>query len=795
MYQHVRLSRGPAPRWVLLGALTFAIQACSDDTYERPQRGGPRPDSGNDSGLEVGSDVREDVQSADDSGAVSVPDGSSSFDSLRAWNTLCAGCHGDEGQGGIGPELAGTTRTFEELRDAIDVRMPPEDPTLCVGECAEGLAQFILELSDAGAAVDCSEGSPPAVRRLRLLTRREYNNTIADLFAEPATLCEVSGDCDWQSEQCNSGRCIPNPCGEVVFAWNPNGRTVRSVHVAGAFNGWPGTLAAGGLRMSWRSDIGRWVARARLIDGENQYKFVINESEWIADPEAAEYVSDGFGGQNAVARVECQTSGGDNGSSFHQDWVATVPAEVRPQGFFYDTSASATLVTPTHAEEYLDAAERLGRLVASDLGRLAPCAWESNRSACMTAFVEEWAPRIYRRAISESERQRLIDFGLAGDPGQRADVQWLVTAMLSSPHFLYRSEMGEDIGDGVWRLTPYETASLLSYTYTASMPDAELLAAAAANALQTPEQIAAQVQRLLDDPRARDVIGTFAEQWLGIERILTTPRNEAMFPNFNDEVRSAMRDETRAFVTHVFFDSSGRFAELYGADYTFANAVLAPLYDLTGVTGTTLQQVPYNGNGRSGVLGHGSVLVSTAHSDQTSPIRRGLFVRERLLCQEFPVPPANAGGVPDVDPNATTRERFRQHTDDPTCFACHQYIDDLGFGFEQFDAIGATRATENGLPVDSTGIISDIEGFGTSTSATFTNLTQLAAALEDSRQARQCMVRQYYRFARGYHEEREDLCTIEQIDDAFLRSGGDLRTMMIAVATEPGFLLRREEAP
>jgi hypothetical protein len=159
------------------------------------------------------------------------------------------------------------------------------------------------------------------------------------------------------------------------------------------------------------------------------------------------------------------------------------------------------------------------------------------------------------------------------------------------------------------------------------------------------------------------------------------------------------------------------------------------------------------------------------------------------------VPPANAGGVPDVDPNATTRERFRQHTDDPTCFACHQYIDDLGFGFEQFDAIGALRTTENGLSIDSAGVITDIEGFGTSTSATFTNLTQLAAELEDSRQARQCMVRQYYRFARGYHEERQDQCTIDRIDDAFLRSGGDLRTMMIAVATEPGFLLRREEAP
>ena len=795
MFQRVRLSLGTVPGLMLVTTMALGSGACSDETYERPERGGLLSDIGADGALEPGIDVSGGVDAGADSSTNPGPDGASGFDALSAWNNMCAGCHGDEGQGGIGPVLAGTSRSFDELRSAIDTRMPPEDPALCTGECADALAQFVLALGDAAVPVDCTEGSPPAERRLRLLTRREYNNTIADLFAEPAETCGAASDCDWQSEQCTSGRCIPNPCGEVVFSWNPNGRAVTTVHVAGEFNGWPGTVAGGGLRMSWRSDVGRWVARARLIDGENQYKFVINESEWIADPAAAEYVSDGFGGQNAVARVDCRTSGGDAGSSFNQNWVAAVPAEVRPEGFFYETSAAATLVTPTHAEEYLDAAERLGRLVASDLNRISPCAWDSNRQTCMTQFVDDWAPRIYRRSLDPSERQRLVDFGMAGEPAQRADVQWLVTAMLSSPHFLYRSEMGEDIGGGLWRLTSYETASLLSYTYTGSMPDDVLLAAATANELQTPEQIAAQVERLLDDPRAREVVGTFAEQWLGIERILTAPRNESMFPAFTDEVRTAMRDETRAFVTHVFFDSSGRFAELYGADYTFANAVLARIYNLTGVEGTALQQVPYDGNGRSGVLGHGSVLVATAHSDQTSPIRRGLFVRERLLCQSFPIPPANAGGVPEVDPDATTRERFRQHTDNPTCFACHQYIDDLGFGFEGFDAIGAARDTENGQSIDSAGIITDIEGFGTETSATFTDLTQLAAELEDSRQARQCMVRQYYRFTRGYHEEREDQCTIEAIDAAFVASGGDLRTMMIAVATEPGFLLRREETP
>src|SRR5690606_9777345 len=136
------------------------------------------------------------------------------------------------------------------------------------------------------------------------------------------------------------------------------------------------------------------------------------------------------------------------------------------------------------------------------------------------------------------------------------------------------------------------------------------------------------------------------------------------------------------------------------ADYTFANADLAEIYGMSGATGSELVRTPWPDGARAGLLGHASVLASYAHSDQSSPILRGLFVRQTLLCQSVGSPPPNAGGVPEVDPSATTRERFRQHTDDDFCRSCHQYIDGVGFGFERFDALGRLRETENGHPID-----------------------------------------------------------------------------------------------
>ncbi|MCA9699864.1 MAG: DUF1588 domain-containing protein, partial [Myxococcales bacterium] len=194
-------------------------------------------------------------------------------------------------------------------------------------------------------------------------------------------------------------------------------------------------------------------------------------------------------------------------------------------------------------------------------------------------------------------------------------------------------------------------------------------------------------RRLLDDPRARELLGTFAAQWLGIESIAVADKSTVTYPEWQPALGAAMAEETRRFVTHVVFDGSGSFDELLTADYSLVNPALASHYGIAGLDpGLGDQdfveaQLPPE---RAGILGHASLLASYAHSDQSSPVRRGLFVRQRLLCQQFGTPPPNAGGVPEVDPNATTRERFRQHSSDPNCSICHQFIDELGFGFERF---------------------------------------------------------------------------------------------------------------
>jgi hypothetical protein len=363
--------------------------------------------------------------------------------------------------------------------------------------------------------------------------------------------------------------------------------------------------------------------------------------------------------------------------------------------------------------------------------------------------------------------------------------------MLVSPSFLYRTEIGTVQPDGTFQLTPEELASALSYAMWGTMPDDELIAAAESGTLSTPAGLETQARRLIADPKARDTIAAFAEQWLGAESILSVEKNAALFPEVTPTLRDAMREETRRFVTHVVFDGSHKFEDLFTANFTFANEELAALYGISGVTGTALNKVSYADDHRSGVLGHGALLGAYAHSDQTSPFRRGAFVRKRLLCEVFGTPPPSAGGVPAVDPNATTKERFAAHSADPACASCHKYLDPVGFGFEKFDAIGKYRETENGKPIDATGDMVDVEGQGTKTSAPYSTLPELAGILSTSEAAQKCFVKQSFRFAAGALESSDELCVIEDLNTTWAAHDGDVRELLVAVVLHPTFSRRR----
>jgi hypothetical protein len=172
-------------------------------------------------------------------------------------------------------------------------------------------------------------------------------------------------------------------------------------------------------------------------------------------------------------------------------------------------------------------------------------------------------------------------------------------------------------------------------------------------------------------------------------------------------------------------------------------------------------------------------------------VRRGLFVRRRLLCQDLGTPPPEAGGVPEIDPDATTRERFAQHSADPACAICHQHIDPLGFGFEAFDPIGRVRDSDAGKPIDASGALTDVEGLGTNTSAPFESLGELATLLASSHAAEACFARQSYRFVLGAKESDGDRCSLEALEDHFVASEGDMRELLVAITQLPSFVRRK----
>lgn len=612
--------------------------------------------------------------------------------------------------------------------------------------------------------------------QLRLLTRAEYDRTVDDLLGVADASCDEDSDCDLTAESCVGSVCTSDPCNLVTFVLPADG-PYGSVHVAGAFNDWSPTVA-GGWPMTWVADRGLYFAKRAVGDGTWEYKFVIDESDWRNDPNNPEVADDGFGGVNSVLALQCDGAAPvDATASPSEDF----PVESRPPGFPFTNSAEAGLVTSVHVEQYLRAGQKLAGRYLDRNDPLGAC---SDRS-CVEAWLTELGGRAWRRPLTADEVQRYADLVLAfsdREDGMAVAMQ----ALLSSPHFLYRSEVGTTDGDGR-ELDAYEVASALSYMLWGTMPDTVLRQAAAAGTLATPQGIAAQARRLLDDPRSEAQVARFGRQWLGVDAVLTVDRSASMFPAFDDARRHSLHQQAGRFVAEAAFAGPGGFTDLMSADWTVADTEVAEHIGAAAPDGWSMVDAP----GRPGVLGLPAVLATYAHSDQTSPVRRGLFLRDRLLCQELPAPPPTAGGVPEVDPDATTRERFGQHSDDPACSSCHRFIDPVGFAFEGFDAVGVARTQDAGAPIDTSGRIEGLEALYDDSSVDFGGIAAMARLLAESESAPRCFSRQWYRYSFGRLDDIEDVCAVDHLQAAFLESGGDIKELLVAITQLPGFTRRR----
>ncbi len=441
-------------------------------------------------------------------------------------------------------------------------------------------------------------------------------------------------------------------------------------------------------------------------------------------------------------------------------------------------SNSIAGVAEVGVEKYMDAAETLAAEAVADMEALLPCDPSTDGElSCANAFIERFGERAFRRPLTDEQvADMLALYGSADD--FTAGVRLVLTAMLQSPYFIYHLERTVDQEGLVVPLRGHAVASRLSYFLWDSMPDDALLEAAARDELGTSEQVEAQARRMLDDAKAGDTIAHFHQQWLGMERLTEGGKDTQLFPAYTPTLAASMQQEVGRFARHVMSEDDGRLETLLTADYTVADAELAALYGVASPGyGWDVMRPP--AGQRSGLLTLASVMAAHAHDNQTSPVLRGLLVREHLLCQTPPPPPDTVNdNPPGLDPTLPTKERFEQHRSDPSCAACHTILDPLGYGLESFDAIGRHRTMDGEHPVDDRGEIVgtvDIDG-------EFEGPGALAEALAGSEQVRECVQLQWFNYATGRPVTERDACSVATAAQAFVDSDLDVRELMLAIA-------------
>ncbi len=412
------------------------------------------------------------------------------------------------------------------------------------------------------------------------------------------------------------------------------------------------------------------------------------------------------------------------------------------------------------------------------------------RAEAARKIIRRFASRAFRRPAKDEEIERLMKlWSMAdkdGEPFERS-MQLALEAVLVSPHFLFRVEADPKAEDANGRreLSDYELATRLSYFLWSSMPDDELFALCEKGTLRKEGNLEAQVRRMLKDPKSQALVDNFAGQWLQIRRIGTITPDTSVFPGFDESLRAAMEKETELFFLHVMNEDRS-VIEFLDADYTYANERLAKLYGISGVSGSEFRKVSLGGTHRGGLLTQASILLITSNPGRTSPVKRGKWVLETLLGAPPPSPPANVPALPDdkkAPLTGTLRQRMEQHRADPICASCHKVMDPLGFGLENFDAIGGWREKDGGQPIDPSGILPGGRKF-----AGVEGLREILKAKKD--EFARCLAEKLLTYALGRGLEDFDDAAVDQIAHAAAKSDYKFSSFAVEIARSAPFQLR-----
>jgi len=500
---------------------------------------------------------------------------------------------------------------------------------------------------------------------------------------------------------------------------------------------------------------------------------------------------------------------------------SALPPQVDSSQNLFGNDADEQSPSSLLIEKYQSVAESVAvraTMSATALGKLNSCATNvttANEETCARTIATSLAPRAFRRTMTTAEIDDLVTLyrtvrGLSTTVTFASGVAAMLEAMLQSPEFLYRVEQGTAVAGNtkVKKLTGREVATRLSYMFWQTMPDTALFQAADAGMLDTKDGVMQQATKLFNDPKSHPMVAFFFDNLLPIPDLAGLTRDATIFPTWSPDIGTAMRNEVQRLLEYEIYENTSQAAPPYvagswpailTAPYTFVNQALFNFYGAatfapgTSVTGTTLTKVNLNTAQRLGLLTMGGMAAGSTVANLTNPVLRGSFIINKVMCENIQLPSGFTPPIVDPYSGKTARERYMKHSANMVCASCHQYIDPLGFPFENYDAIGRYRASEKwtdpstnttfDTTIDASGSVPGVPGAAA-------NGVELVKLLATSPDVGNCFASHWMRFTYGRSLDASDACNQQTVQTTFKGANYNVKQLLLALTQTDGFLYR-----
>jgi hypothetical protein len=747
----------------------------------------------------------------------------------RFLDLFCVECHNGEDKAAglafdalVAEDVSRNPKAWEKVvRRLVARQMPPEGAIRPSGRTYDSIVSMLAGSLDRAAAEKPDPGRTDTFRRLN---RTEYQNAIRDLLAldVDATALLPADESSHGFDNVTVGDLSPTLLDRYITAAqkisrlavgspgrSPGGDTIRiradltqEEHVEGLPIG-----TRGGAMIPYTCpQDGEYDIQLRLARDRNEHVEGLreaNELEVLLDRERMALLtvtpprSEGdhqTADDHLKTRIRMSAGPHQIGVTFLKNPSSLLETKRQPYQAHYNLHRHPRISPALYQVSITGPYAPQGHGDTPSRRRIFVCSPKESaeEDACARRILSTLMRRAYRRPVTEADLQKPMEFyrRSSAEGGFDAGIETALSAVLVSPHFLFRIEQDPaGVAPGTaYRISDLQLASRLSFFLWSSIPDDELLDLATRGELGNPEAFERQVRRMLSDPRSRSLVSNFAGQWLHLRNLESMTPDLRLFPDFDDNLRQAFRRETELTFERALREDRS-VLELLTSDHTFLNERLAKHYGIPHVYGSRFRLVPVGAESvRGGLLRQGSVLTVTSYATRTSPVIRGKWILENILGTPPPPPPANVPALKDntVSSTLSVRERLAEHRRNVACAGCHKLMDPVGFSLENFDAVGRWRTFEEGRPTDATGGLPD--------GSTFEGVAGLEEALMKRPELFVgTLAEKLLTFALGRGVEHHDAPAVRKIVRDARAKDDRFSSLIVGIAASVPFQMRRAE--